>query len=387
MEKVTSSGPSGPTGTSGENTLAVKMSIVGKQLSYLFELCNKIIRTYVENMETHEVYYKLLGLKDSTDIGITTLNQELQNYIQGFNKTRDENVIYKFWLGSFNKILIENDEVMMQALGKDDWIRKVNPKTKLPLQIKFGDVVGKDSTICCRLGMIYKMSLAITSNLEQKVKDFPELFKPDEKITFGNQLILGLFKIFYLTDKGQAAEVSKPITIIINDLSSKLGLNQKPAAFSLDSIFEGASPFLSIGTDMLNKHMEASATKEGKSAPRRINDQQLKNIFGKVLGGDQMNKLVNDIKESASSGKAPDMGSVFSSVMKNLNPSQMMSDLQSATEAEIPDLKPNPGTTSTSGAPEKKDEEIFEEVEEVEEVVDEDEGEGKGEDEEIVEER
>ena len=376
---------SGPTGTGPENSsipsspgpvgpegAKEKINTFSKQLTTLMNLCSSIIRGYLEN-ESYQVTYKEMNLHDETDVSYDKLLKEHNKYVESFKMTKEEDKINKYYLGSFNKILKENENVFLQAIHNDMWIRKVNTKTKLPLQLMFGDVLGKESTICSRLGMIYKMSLVMAVTHEKKMKEYPDLFKADEKVTYANNILFSCFKIFCLTDNALDQEVKKPLNIIVNDLSIKLGVNSK-SAFDFATMFDNASPLFSLGVDMINKHAETSAAKEGKST-KKIEPNQLKNIFSKVLSNGNIQKVVSDIRDNASSGGPPDFGKIFGSVIEHLDPGKMMNDLKSATESEIPEMaKENAAKTEGTEKVEETEEtveEIIEETEETEEIVEE----------------
>lgn len=366
MDKSTSSGPvgAGPTGLTGETaTSGNKIAIFSKQLNTLMGLCSTIIKSYIEN-ESYAVTYKDMNLHDDTDVKLDVLLKEHNKYIESFGVTSDEAKVYKLYLGSFNKILSENDNVLMQAINNDSWIRKVNPASKLPLQLMFGDVLGKSSTICCRLGMIYKMALVMKATQEKKMKEYPELFKADEKTTHSNNLLLNCFKIFTLTDKANDPEVKKTLGVIINELSNKLGLNTRQG-FDLTSMFDSASPLVSVGVDMLNKHVEASAAKEGKAA-KKIEPKQLTNIFSKVFNGNNIQQMMSEFKNNASNGP-PDIGKILGTMMQGLNTSEIMDDLKKATESEIPEMaENNKSKQNESQNNNEKSSEVEEEVEIIE---------------------
>jgi len=365
-------GSNGPTGPLGSEQGNEKMRVFQKLLNSVLVLSNSVIKTYADNIESYSITYKEMDLKDQSDVDLNLLHVENKKYIESVNVTTDDTKLYKLYLSSFNKILMENPDVLLQTMDNDSWIRKCNPKTGLPLQLMFGDVLGKTSTICSRLGMIYKMSLAIKSTQERKIKEYPDLFKPDEKVLYSNTILLNFFKIFYLTDRGSEPDMKKAITLVVNNLSSKLGINNKNG-FDLSSMFDGSSPLFSVGVDLINKHLESTAVKDGKPV-KKIEPNQLQNIFGKVLNTDKLQKVFSDIRDN-SNGGPPDFGKIFGSVMQNLNPSELMEDLKNATETEMPDLAKQENKREKGENKQEKEEqieEIEEEINEPESKIDED---------------
>ena len=332
--------PIGPTGSlDNSNEIKNKLSAFNSYLLNILNNSSAVIRAYLEN-ESHSILYKEMKLDSSTDVKMNVLSTEHKKYVEAFNKVlTDNNVnnIQQFFLGSFDKILKENDNVFLQAIGNDSWIKSVDQKTGKPLQIMFGDVKDRESVMCSRLGMIYKMSLVLEKKHKEKMEEYPDLFPKDQrdpKLDYPALIIYNCFLIFKLTPTATNSDISSKIDLVIKSFSTKLGIKTD---FNINKLLDSSDHFLSMGTNLINRHAGAAAAKEGKQA-RTLEPNQLKNIFGKLLNGGDLQKVFNSIKDSASKGGPPDIGGIFNDVVNNLNPEKMMNELKKATEEEIPDL-------------------------------------------------
>lgn len=321
-----SSQNSGPTGTvEGVNT---RISTFTNLLESLFKITDNVIADYIGNKEINDITYKELGYSDETDVGIQQLNTEYNSYKSGFQfKKTNSDIVLKYYLASFNKILEDNTAVLLQTMNDDSWIKKRNPTNKRPLEIMFGDVKGAVSTLRYRLGMFYKMACVLKTVHEKKMAEYPDIVKANNHTKYQSLLITTMFRIFKLTDKGQDPETIKSINIVI-------GGTNHPAE-GLNNIFNSVKPLLGIGSDMMNKHLQ----EKNPNSNVRVAPNHLENIFSKVFASDGIKNMFNDIQESRADGRPPDISALINKVLTNINPTEMMNNLKNTAEEEIPGFK------------------------------------------------
>lgn len=315
-------------------------------MGHIFGICDNIIKSFVMGGEILTINIKENGL-DLTE-NLNVIIDQYNKFKKGYAITNDINKKNEHYLGLFDKIFKEGNGILFQAMDNDSWIRKSS------LKLMYGDTVGKTSTIVLHISDIYKMSLSVKSNREKNIKEYPDLFKVDDTIKYPAYILYDCFKLFRLTDSMKDEEKLKTVNLIIGKLENKLGIgNNGPNA-----LLQNMDPILSIGADMLNKY-------NGDKGGPNIGTDNLKNIFNKVLGGNSIQNLMNDIKEAASSsnGNPPDIGTIFGSVMKNLNPEEMINTLKSAVDTELPSVA-------------NKDTKVEEKEEIVEEIIEESDDEG-----------
>jgi hypothetical protein len=358
----------GPTGSAEPNNN--RLTVFKELLGTLFTVTDNVLRDYLNNKESSDVTYKDLGFVEDSDVEINVLNKEYTDYKKGYSmKQKDNDVVIKLYIGSFDKILSENQNVLLQAMGNDSWIKKKDPRTNKCTQVMFGDTMGKTSQFCYRLGMFYKMACVLKYDLEKKIKDYPDIIKPDGRVKYSNSIILLCFKIFKLTNKGMDSEVVKPLDIVIRKASEQLGIATQ-SGFMLDSkgVIDTVKPFMSVGADMLNKHIQQNNPNANK-----VTGNQLENVVKELFNGKVMQDIMGELQQMKNEGGTPDIGKIVGSLVTKLNPNEMMAHLQSTVEKEIPDLKKpevanQPVVPTTAPIPINKESEKPENVEEFEEV-------------------
>lgn len=336
-----SAGPTGSIGPTPEDPLKAKVRILDASMKDLFNVSDAIIRQYLDNSDLIKSILSEMGLSSPEDkmLDDSTFCIQFDKFKKAFAISQDHMKRLAF-LESFNKILSENTEVLLQSINDDGWIRKSNTK------VMYGDYMGKVTTIILHLSKIYKISLAIKENSEKKIKLYPEVYKADEKLKFPDIVIYNCFKIFKLSNAASVSDRSKAINIVINNMEEKLKLTTKSPFGNFKGIIDGMDPLISVGSDMLNHHLK----QRDQSSPT-IAPNQLKGVLNKIMDGETLGKMMNSVRDSAAkSGGVPDIGSITAEVMKNLNPAGMMSSFQGVMASEMPELAKRMNETMPQGS-------------------------------------
>lgn len=321
--------PEGPVGDLNNDPVYKKMATFDLYMTNLLKICSLVINNYIENPDLIKSIIKDLNLSSESDVDNKEMLSGFERFDKGFKMTNDYLKKQSAFLSLFNKILNDKPSVLFQAINEDTWIRRENVKLML------GENVGKVSSLVVYLSQIYKYALAIKDNTEKKIKEYPELYKPDDKVRYPTMIIYYCFRIFLLTDVAQNSDKSKTLQKVVTNYENVLGLNTDSNKRDFMSLIKNSiEPALSVGTDLLNKMQGPSGTQGPK-----INENQLRGVINKVFAGDSMSKVLNSIQNSSRGANGtPDIGNLFSSIIQNINPQQIMGDLQSAVTSEIPEM-------------------------------------------------
>jgi hypothetical protein len=347
-----------------DSQLIQKLNIL---VTDLFNTSQKIIEQYMNNPDLYKSEMKeigLISLLDVTDeVFIKEFHRYKQSYFMSKNESKKDNHLSLFTQ------LLSNEGVFMTRLGNDSWIRGLDK----PVKLMFASNVGKTSTIALHLGQLYRISVAIKGDHEKKIKNYPEIYKPDEKNKYPLLILYNCFRIFQLTPINDNPEKSKALSGIVNDLSIKLGI-KSATSFNPNTLKDSLSPVFSIGADLLNK---AQAKNPGPPGTQPIRAENIAKIFDKVLNNDSMSKMMDGFKNAAQNNSGPpDLGSLIGSLMQNINPEDITQNLQSAVQSELPGMFKAQESSGPSSGPSPNNistniEETIEEIEEIEEIIEE----------------
>jgi hypothetical protein len=335
-----SSESSGPTGDANTQNVD-KMKEFSVIMIELIKYCEEIVKGTITSIDIiRSILIDLKLPKEESDI--KNIAESLKKYKQCF-ATSDGKIREMHHLGLFNKILMENNDILLQSINNDSWIKNKN------LKLTFGETLGKSSTLVVYLSQLYRYSLAIKDRRENEAKEYPELFKEDENVRYPNYLLYYIFRAFALTDYAtdpKNIDKLKEIQKIVSNLGVKMGLQTNKI-----NIMENITPWLSVGADLINKQQQGQP-----GGGTQVNAGQLNNIINKVLGGGQINNMISKLEQSARNRQGPpDFGSLISSMLTDLNPMQMAKELDATMKAEIPNLNTGAGSsgsaTSSNGGP------------------------------------
>src|SRR5438034_10172664 len=141
---VTQSGPTGTTGPqvpSGPTGEEIQIKKFAGYLIKILGICKGVIQNYLTSPDLIKIALNEMGLNSSKDVKEDLLITSFKKYEQSFAKS-DMDQKKKYFLGSFNKLFSEyGTTIMLQMINDDSWIKKNN------LQLMFGDIVGKETTI------------------------------------------------------------------------------------------------------------------------------------------------------------------------------------------------------------------------------------------------
>ena len=124
------------------------------------------------------------------------------------------------------------------------------------------------------------------------------------------------------------------------------------------------SSMIDVGVDMFGKYQTPA------SGASKVEPSVLKKVLNENISGEKLQGLMDSFSQIGRSGKEPDFGQIFSTLMANFNPEKLQKTLEAATKSASGSAPPE---AAPPAVPEKKviTEEVIEEIEEITETIEE----------------
>ena len=314
-----------------------------KCMQELFNTCSLIIKNYVE------IYATIVEPINNISIKIKDLSTAFERYKKCYSITTDD-VKILYHITPFD-IIVKNSLVLLQITNNDSWISKEN------LKIVYGSHKGVTSSMIIYLSEIYRYSLKVKENYERNMKEFPEFHSDkDIKLHLSTVMLNNIFRIFKMTETIQNDKEKKDvINKIIDKFEVKLGIKRQQP-FDLTKTLDGV---VGVTTDLVNKY----AAKE-TDPNKKLSETQVKTMITKIFNQDGLKKIIDNVQNMTSKSEGPpDLGSIISGVINDVNPLEIMESMQKTVEETIP-------KENTSDEKQQNSEEIVEDIiEEIEEEI------------------